>query len=108
MDSGLYENNTGPLDSIVFESLTVLVCSWDCLNKNASYKLRKRNTIRMYGLGGGSVSVVAGFETSEVQAKSSIMLSSCCLQIQIQNSQLLPQHCICLHNVILLTTMIMD
>lgn len=27
MDSGLYENNTGPLDSIVFESLTVLVAA---------------------------------------------------------------------------------
>lgn len=56
IDSGLYENNTGPLDSIIFESLTVLVCNWGCLNKNAPpHRLIKSSITRTYGLVGESV-----------------------------------------------------
>jgi hypothetical protein len=37
-----------------------------------------------------------------------LKFSSCCLWIKLSNSQLLPQHCVCLDAAMLPATMIMD
>ena len=63
--------------------------------------------IRKCGLVGGSVSVRwVLFLVSEVQAKS--RATSCCLQIQMYNSQLLLQYHVCLCATVLSTMSIMD
>ena len=51
------------------------------LNENGLHRLIGSGTVRRCGLG-GSVSLWEGFEVSNVQAKPSVTLSSCCLQIK--------------------------
>ena len=71
----------------------------DCggLNENGSHRLLGSGTIRRCGLVGGSVSLWVGFEVLDVQARPRVSLSSCCLPIQMENSQLLLQHHACLY-----------
>ena len=58
------------------------------LNENGPHRTIRDGTIRWYGLVGGRVSLGVGFEVSDAQDRPSINLSSCCLWIQMWNSQL--------------------
>jgi hypothetical protein len=64
-------------------------CRSDDLNENDPHRLIETGTIRRCGLlewawsVGGSVSLGVGFEVSDVQARPSVTLSSCCLLVQM-------------------------
>lgn len=75
------------------------------LNKDGPHRPIASSTIRKWSLVGLSVPLLeevyhsgVGSEVSEAQAgPSGSQFNSCCLQIQMQNSQLLLRHRVCLH-----------
>ena len=64
--------------------------------------------IRVCDLVGDSESLRVGFDVSNVQARPSVILSSCCLLISMLNPHLPRQHHVCLHATMLLAIMVMN
>lgn len=84
------------------------------LKKNGRHRLVRSGTIRRCGLAGvvwlcwRKCHLGVGFEVSDAEARAGVSLSSCYLQIQIQDFQLPPHHHVCLHAALFSARMKMD